>query len=66
MGTPDDTITVSDVSKQFRWVKHDRLIQIGTPILENIIEKNIHTMADQKKSYMNPGHVLQAIETLKT
>ena len=48
MGTPDDTITVSDVSKQFRWVKHDRLIQIGTPILENIIEKNIHTMRDQK------------------
>ena len=50
MGTPGDTITVSDVSKQFRWVKHDRLIQIGTPILENIIiEQNIHTMADQKK-----------------
>ena len=54
MGTPDDTITVSDVFKQFRWVKHDRLIQIGTPILENIIEKNIHTMADQKKSYIPP------------
>ena len=57
MGTPDDTITVSDVSKQFRWVKHDRLIQIDTPILENIIEKNIHTMADQKNSYIPAGRL---------
>ena len=44
MGTPDDTITVSDVSKQFQLTKRDSLIQIGTPISQNRIEKNSHMM----------------------
>ena len=45
-GTSDDTLTVPDLSEQFLRINHDHLIQTGTctPISENRIEKNIHTM----------------------
>ena len=40
-GTSDDTLTVPGLSEQFLRIKHDHLIQIGTPISENRIEKNM-------------------------
>ena len=43
-GASDDTVTVPDAPEQFLRTKYDYLIQIGTPISENRIEKNIYTM----------------------